>query len=90
MTEPKNRSWGSLHSSLIEDYCMIGDCETAALVSREGRSSDVGAIGAVWPCGEASDGKLSSDALAYRATSFGVRYIGIMASSAGDQNAKLL
>src|SRR5271156_1648899 len=27
---------GSLHGSRIEDYCMIGDCETAALVSKEG------------------------------------------------------
>ena len=36
MAGPKKRSVDSLHSSLIEDYCMIGDCETAALVSREG------------------------------------------------------
>jgi GH15 family glucan-1,4-alpha-glucosidase len=32
----KKKSSGPLHGSLIEDYCMIGDCETAALVSREG------------------------------------------------------
>jgi GH15 family glucan-1,4-alpha-glucosidase len=36
MAGPKKKSVGSLHGSLIEDYCMIGDCETAALVSREG------------------------------------------------------
>jgi GH15 family glucan-1,4-alpha-glucosidase len=27
---------GKLHGSPIEDYCLIGDCETAALVSRHG------------------------------------------------------
>jgi GH15 family glucan-1,4-alpha-glucosidase len=32
----KKKNSGPLHGSLIEDYCMIGDCETAALVSREG------------------------------------------------------
>src|ERR1700743_2694591 len=32
----RKKSTGPLHGSLIEDYCMIGDCETAALVSREG------------------------------------------------------
>ena len=36
MAERKKKSAKPLHGSLIEDYCMIGDCETAALVSREG------------------------------------------------------
>src|SRR5580704_9902469 len=36
MAEPNKKSRSRLHASLIEDYCMIGDCETAALVSREG------------------------------------------------------
>jgi GH15 family glucan-1,4-alpha-glucosidase len=36
VAEPKEMSTKPLHGSLIEDYSMIGDCETAALVSREG------------------------------------------------------
>src|ERR1700743_2685054 len=32
----RKKSANPLHGSLIEDYCMIGDCETVALVSREG------------------------------------------------------
>src|ERR1700758_5292670 len=36
MAEPKKKETGPLHGSRIEDYCMIGDCETAALVSKEG------------------------------------------------------
>ncbi|HEX3967098.1 MAG TPA: glycoside hydrolase family 15 protein [Edaphobacter sp.] len=36
MANRKKKSESRLHGSLIEDYCMIGDCETAALVSREG------------------------------------------------------
>jgi GH15 family glucan-1,4-alpha-glucosidase len=34
--ETKEESTKPLHGALIEDYCLIGDCETAALVSREG------------------------------------------------------
>jgi GH15 family glucan-1,4-alpha-glucosidase len=34
--ERKKKNAGPLHGSPIEDYCMIGDCETAALISREG------------------------------------------------------
>jgi GH15 family glucan-1,4-alpha-glucosidase len=36
VAEPKKKETGPLHGSRIEDYCMIGDCETAALVSKEG------------------------------------------------------
>jgi GH15 family glucan-1,4-alpha-glucosidase len=32
----KKQGKGRLHGSPIEDYCLIGDCETAALVSRHG------------------------------------------------------
>jgi GH15 family glucan-1,4-alpha-glucosidase len=34
--ERRKKNAGPLHGSPIEDYCMIGDCETAALISREG------------------------------------------------------
>jgi GH15 family glucan-1,4-alpha-glucosidase len=36
VAEAKKMSTEPLHGSLIEDYSLIGDCETAALVSREG------------------------------------------------------
>jgi GH15 family glucan-1,4-alpha-glucosidase len=36
VAEKKKKSTAPLHGALIEDYCLIGDCETAALVSREG------------------------------------------------------
>jgi GH15 family glucan-1,4-alpha-glucosidase len=36
LRQAKKKSVGSLHGSRIEDYCLIGDLETAALVSREG------------------------------------------------------
>ena len=36
MAEPTRDEEKPLHGSPIEDYCMIGDCETGALVSREG------------------------------------------------------
>ena len=36
MAERTKKARGRLHGSRIEDYCMIGDCETAALVSLEG------------------------------------------------------
>jgi len=32
----KKRAGGALHGSRIEDYSLIGDCETAALLSRDG------------------------------------------------------
>jgi len=34
--EPKKKSTRPLHGARIEEYCLIGDMETAALVSREG------------------------------------------------------
>jgi GH15 family glucan-1,4-alpha-glucosidase len=36
VAQQQKKGAGPLHGSLIEDYCMIGDCETAALVSRGG------------------------------------------------------
>src|SRR5215469_838549 len=36
VADPKTRAQGALHAARIEDYCVIGDCETAALISREG------------------------------------------------------
>lgn len=36
MADPTPRSRGRLHATKIEDYCLIGDCETGALVSRDG------------------------------------------------------
>jgi len=36
VAEQTRHSAKALHGSPIEDYCMIGDCETAALVSRGG------------------------------------------------------
>jgi GH15 family glucan-1,4-alpha-glucosidase len=36
MEGQKNEGDNPLHGSPIEDYCLIGDCETAALVSRSG------------------------------------------------------
>ncbi len=36
MTERKKKRQGRPHGARIEDYCLIGDCETGALVSREG------------------------------------------------------
>jgi GH15 family glucan-1,4-alpha-glucosidase len=36
LAQTKKKASASLHGSRIEDYCLIGDLETAALVSREG------------------------------------------------------
>jgi GH15 family glucan-1,4-alpha-glucosidase len=36
VAERKRKSQGKLHGARVEDYCLIGDCETGALVSREG------------------------------------------------------
>jgi GH15 family glucan-1,4-alpha-glucosidase len=36
MAQSKSKKAGSSHPAAIEDYALIGDCETAALVSKEG------------------------------------------------------
>jgi GH15 family glucan-1,4-alpha-glucosidase len=36
MAQSNSKKAGSSHPAAIEDYALIGDCETAALVSKEG------------------------------------------------------
>jgi GH15 family glucan-1,4-alpha-glucosidase len=36
LADPKSHARGPLHGARIEDYCLIGDCETGALLSRDG------------------------------------------------------
>ncbi len=36
LADPKPRTRARLYGTKIEDYCLIGDCETGALVSRDG------------------------------------------------------